>query len=190
MEKKILNLNHTKASQQPDILTKIKKTNVDIFCEMLHLEINKTAELSKLPCFTEIADVTPFCKNKSRAFKDKFCPVRILSNLSKVFERRLRKQFSPYFNNVFLKKQCGFRKNYSTQHRLAKKQAYGIHTKTLRIIKDYLPKRARRTSLTEIQFLEKIKYGFPRASKLGAIYLKIHLYDMLFIKNDVDAEKI
>ena len=90
--------------------------NVDIFCEMLHLEINKTIELSKLSCFMEMADVTPFCKNESQAFKDKFCIVRILPNLSKVLERRSHKQFSPYFNNVFSKKQCGFRKNYRAQH--------------------------------------------------------------------------
>ena len=40
IEKEILKLNDTKTSQQSDIPTKIMKMNVDVFCEMIHLEIN------------------------------------------------------------------------------------------------------------------------------------------------------
>ena len=64
----------------------------------------------------KMADVTPFCKKESRAVKNDYCPANILTNLPKVFERYLYKQFSPYFDNIFSKKQCGFRKNYNAQH--------------------------------------------------------------------------
>ena len=37
-EKETLSLNDTKAAQQPNILTKIIKMNVDIFCKILHLD--------------------------------------------------------------------------------------------------------------------------------------------------------
>ena len=49
---------------------------------------------------------------------------------------------------------------------------------------------AKNQGLTEIQFLDKINSGIPQASKLGAIYFKINLYDLFFIINDVDAEKV
>ena len=51
----------------------------------------------------KMADVTPFCKKESRAVKNDYCPANILTNLPKVFERYLYKQFSPYFDNIFSK---------------------------------------------------------------------------------------
>ena len=62
-----------------------------------------------------MADVTPFYKKESRTVKDNFYPVSILPNLSKVFERYLYKQFLQILDNIFSKKQCGFRKNYGAQ---------------------------------------------------------------------------
>ena len=59
IEKEVLNLNETKASQQLDSTTKIIKMNVDTFCEILDAEINKATELSKLPTCMKIEDVTP-----------------------------------------------------------------------------------------------------------------------------------
>ena len=51
----------------------------------------------------KMENVTPFCRKESRAVKDNYCPISIFPNLSKLFERCLYKQFSPYFGNIFLK---------------------------------------------------------------------------------------
>ena len=43
-------------------------------------------------------------------------PSRILLNLSKLYDRLLYDQIHSYFDKVFLKGQCGFRKVYKAQH--------------------------------------------------------------------------
>ena len=42
----------------------------------------------------------------------------ILSNMLKIFERIIFRQMSNYMESFLSKYQCGFRKGYSTQHRL------------------------------------------------------------------------
>ena len=116
IEKEILALQDGKACQQSDIPTKIVKMNVDIFSEMLYLELYKTIEYSLYPFCMKLADITPVYKKGNRAVKDNFRPVSILPNLSKVFEKCLYKQISPYFDKIISKYQCGFRNNHSAQH--------------------------------------------------------------------------
>ena len=105
-----------KACQQSDIPTKIVKMNVDIFSEMLYLELYKTIEYSLYPFCMKLADITPVYKKGNREVKENFRPVSILSNLSKVFEKCLYKQISPYFDKITSKYQCGFRNNNNAQH--------------------------------------------------------------------------
>ena len=64
----------------------------------------------------KMADVTPVYKKDSPSVKDNHCPVSILPNLSKIFERCFCKQVSPYFDNILSKNDCGLRKNYSAEH--------------------------------------------------------------------------
>ena len=64
----------------------------------------------------KLAGVTPVYKKGNRSVKDNYRSVSILPNLSKVFERCLYKQMSPYFDNILSKYQCGFRKNHNAQH--------------------------------------------------------------------------
>ena len=115
IEKEILALQDRKACQQSDIPTKIVKMNVDIFSETLYLELYKRIEHSLYPFCKKLADITPVYKKGNRAVKDNFRPVSILPNLSKVFEKCLYKQISPYFDKIS-KYQCGFRNNHSAQH--------------------------------------------------------------------------
>ena len=100
IEKEILALQDGKACQQSNIPTKIVKMNVDIFSEMLYLELYKTIEYSLYPFCMKLADITPVYKKGNRAVKDNFCPVSILPNLSKVFEKCLYKQISPHFDKI------------------------------------------------------------------------------------------
>ena len=83
---------------------------------MLYLELYKTIEYSLYPFCMILADITPVYKKGNRAVKENIRPVSILSNLSKVFEKCLYKQISPYFDKIISKYQCGFRNNHSAQH--------------------------------------------------------------------------
>ena len=64
----------------------------------------------------KLANVTPVHKKGSRYDKGNYWPVSILPNLSKVFERCLRKQISDFFDTILSKYQCGFRKGHGAQH--------------------------------------------------------------------------
>ena len=62
------------------------------------------------------ADIVPVHKKKSKFSKENYRPISILPNISKVYERCLYDQISNFFEDVFSKYQCGFRKCYSAQH--------------------------------------------------------------------------
>ena len=49
---------------------------------------------------------TPVYKKKSKAFKDNYRPVSILSNISKVYERCIYDQIHTYFDKILSKYQC------------------------------------------------------------------------------------
>ena len=46
------------------------------------------------------ADVTPIHKNDDKTGKTKYRPISILPKLSKVYERLMDNQISPYFDSV------------------------------------------------------------------------------------------
>ena len=52
----------------------------------------------------------------SKLSKENYRPISILPNISKVYERCLYDQMSNFFEDIFSKYQCGFRKGYSAQH--------------------------------------------------------------------------
>ena len=59
------------------------------------------------------ADVTPIHKKDDKTDKTNYRPISISPNLSKVYERLMYKQISSYFDLVFSKFQCGFRKGFN-----------------------------------------------------------------------------
>ena len=69
-------------------------------------------------------DIVPVHKKESKFSKENYRPTSILPNISKVYERCLYDQISFFFEDVFLKYQCGFRKGYSAQHCLLVKVHY------------------------------------------------------------------
>ena len=117
-KKEILRPDNSKAIQESDIPTKIIKQNVDIFTEYLFHEPEKSLEKSEYTSPFKFAEITPVHKKRSRFEKNNYRPVSILPVLSKVFEKCLYKQISSYFNDIFSKYQCGFRKGFSAQHYL------------------------------------------------------------------------
>ena len=62
------------------------------------------------------ADVTPIHKKNDKIDKTNYRPTSILPNLSKVYERLMYNQISPYFDSVFSKFQCGIRNGFNAQH--------------------------------------------------------------------------
>ena len=116
IKKEIIRLGNSKAIQESDIPTKIIKQNVDIITEYLFHEFENLLEKSEYTSPFKFADITPVLKRGSRFEKNNYRPVSILPVLSKVFEKCLYKQTSSYFNDIFSKYQCGFRKGFSAQH--------------------------------------------------------------------------
>ena len=62
------------------------------------------------------AKVTPIHKKDYKTDKENYCPISILPNLGKVYERLMYDQICPYFQTIFSKFQCGFRKDFNAQH--------------------------------------------------------------------------
>ena len=60
---------------------------------------------------------TPLCLYKKGKIyiKGNYRPVSILPNLSKIFQKCMFEQISQFFENIFSKYQCGFRKGISIQ---------------------------------------------------------------------------
>ena len=92
VEKEILKLDKTKASQKTDISTRI----IDIFADFLCTSINSAIKSSGFPSSLKLVDVTPMHKKGRKDMKN-------------FFEKCM-------FDNIFLNQQCSFRKRYSTQH--------------------------------------------------------------------------
>ena len=113
--KKILKLDVNKASQSSDIPINVLKENNDIFSNFLCNSFNNSIKLSTFPEILKHADISPLYKKGKKDVKGNYRPVRILPNLSKIFEKFMFEQMSQFFENIFSKYQCGFWKGFSTQ---------------------------------------------------------------------------
>ena len=83
---------------------------------MLAYDTNRCIDDGTFPSNLKNVDVTPLYKKTDRLLKVNYRPVSILPTLSKVYENVLHTQIYTYFNNIFSKFLCGYRKGYSTQH--------------------------------------------------------------------------
>ena len=84
--------------------------------EFIFHNLNNSIFDAAFPSELKNADVIPVLKKNDRNNVGGYCPVSILHNLSKIYERCLYDQMHKYFNHIFSKWQCGFRKGFSTQH--------------------------------------------------------------------------
>ena len=62
------------------------------------------------------AEIRPLYKKDGRTEKSNYRSITVLSNVSKIYERGLYDQIYPYFDKIFSRYQCGFRKGISAQH--------------------------------------------------------------------------
>ena len=126
MHNEICNLDTSKAYQKDNIPPKLLKDNNDICSIVLSSDINRCIHNGNFPNNLKNADITPTFKKGDRLSKCNYRPVSILPTLSKVYvymylcmyvyEKVLYRQIYEYFNRIFSKYLCGFRKHHSTQH--------------------------------------------------------------------------
>ena len=115
-KKEVLKLEKTKASQKNNISTRIIKESIDIFADFLRTSINSAIDHASFPSSLKLLDVIPWHKKGRKDMKENFWPVSTLPAVSKIFEKCMFAQMSDFFDNIFLNKQCGFRKVCSTQN--------------------------------------------------------------------------
>ena len=115
IEKEMLKLDVNKVLQSSDIQIKGLKENSDIFSNFLCNSFNNSIKLSTFSEILKYADITPLYKKGKKDIKGNYRPVSIFPNLSKIFEKCMFEQMPQFFENIFLKYQCGFQKGFRTQ---------------------------------------------------------------------------
>ena len=116
IEKLITNLNIRKAVQSNDIPTKLVKEFGYLFSKYIATSINRCITGGTFVNAFKKAEVWPIYKKDGRTEKSNYRPISVLSNVSKIYERCLYEQIYSYFDKIFSKNQCGFRKGFNTQH--------------------------------------------------------------------------
>ena len=109
-------IDSSKAYQKDNIPPKVLSDNADVLSSLIHDDINQNINKGKFPDNLKNADITPIFKKFDRIFKTNYRAVSILPTLSKIYEKILYQQIYEYFDNIFSKYLCGFRRGHSTQH--------------------------------------------------------------------------
>ena len=111
-------LNSKKASQATDIPVEVIKENEDIVSFYVFHIFNNALSSCTFPNVLKYADVRPAFKKDDRTDKENYRPICILPNLSKVYERLMYDQMYLFFDQIFSKLPCSFRKGFSAKQRL------------------------------------------------------------------------
>ena len=110
--KEINKLGNRKAIQNTDIT----KQNADIFGNYICHFFNVCVDKGTFPSILKHANITPVFKKGYRGSKENYRPVSILPVISKIFEKLLCNQITPFMDQFLSKHQCGFRKEFNAQH--------------------------------------------------------------------------
>ena len=114
--KLITSLNFRKDAQSNDIPTKLIKEFGYLFSKYITTSINRCVAGGTFVNAFKKAEVLPIYKKDGRTEKSNCRHISVLSNVSKIYERCLYKQVYSYFDKIFSKNHCGFRKDFNTQH--------------------------------------------------------------------------
>ena len=219
IEKEISNLKSGKAVRSNDIPTKIIKDFKDLFATFIYNNCNKCLLHGTFPEDLKTAEVVPVHKKKKRTDKNNCRPVSILSNISKIYERSFSNQMYDYFDSIFLKYQCGFRKGHIPQHCLlymtqkikqardnnnlfaavltdlskafdcinhelliAKLNAYGFDSPSLKFVPAYLNFRKQKTKVAStFSVYVNILFGVSQGCIAGPLFFNVYTCDMFFL---------
>ena len=116
IEKLITNVNMRKAVQSNDIPTKLIKGFDYLFSKYIATSINRYITRCTFVNAFKKAELRPIYEKDERTEKPNYRPISVLSNVSKIYERCIYEQIYSYFDKIFSKNQCGFRKGFNTQH--------------------------------------------------------------------------
>ena len=97
-----------------NIPARILSENHDIICPYLTKLYNDSKSNCTFPNTLKYAEITPAHKKDDTTKNGNYRPVSILP--SKIFERNIYDQISPYIDSFLSPFLCGFRKGHSTQH--------------------------------------------------------------------------
>ena len=111
--KVVNNLNVARSCQINVIPTKFIKMDKDIFANFITDHFNYCIAYGEFPDELKHADVIPIHKKNEKCDKTNHRLVRILTNISKIYEKLLSNQLSKYFDSLLASNQCGFRKGFS-----------------------------------------------------------------------------
>ena len=99
------------ASLPLNIIKSLSKSFCNSMCDLINSSINNCC----FPDNLKWADITPIHKKGPTSNHENYRPISILPTFSKVFERIIFDQINEFFEEIFSKYLCGFRKGYSTQ---------------------------------------------------------------------------
>ena len=114
----IKNLKSKSSFGHHNISTKILLKLLPILCQRLTLIIHQSLRTGKFPDRLKIAKIIPVYKKEDPYLIKNYCPISILSSISKVFEKVFFEHIYSYLitNNYLCNNQYGFRKDHSTEH--------------------------------------------------------------------------
>ena len=98
----------------------ILKDNVDICAPILTEIFNDCIKNGVFADELKLADISPIFKSIDSTAKKNYRPISILNSISKLFEKLIQRQLSPFFDNNLSQHLCGYRKGYTTQYALLK----------------------------------------------------------------------
>ena len=96
-------------------MNKIIKENCVFFSYFIRQSFNHMIGVLIFPAALKSANIVSVFKKGPQNSKENYTPVSILSNLSKIYKRYVFSPMSSYFEEVFLKFQCGFNQSLSAQ---------------------------------------------------------------------------
>ena len=111
----IKSLNTKKACPDSDIPVALIKMNEDIFSRLIFQNFNQFLINGEFAHCLKQAEVIPAIKREKKLDKPNSKPESILPVISKTYESLMYDQMYIYFDQIYSKFQCGFRKGFSTQ---------------------------------------------------------------------------
>ena len=107
-------MTYTKKGSGPIPIKTLKLLSSN-FCTYICDAINNCINDAIFPGELKEANITPIFKKRDKEKCENYRPISILPTFSKIFEKVLFEQISKFFEKIFSKFLCGFRKGFSTQ---------------------------------------------------------------------------
>ena len=114
----ILSLNSSKSVSGSIPIKALKLAVFDCAGALTKLFNDYVIDQCSFPDELKLADIIPVHKKDSTTDKANYRPISLLPIISKVFERLISKQLTPFVNSWLSQYLCGYRKGYSTQYAL------------------------------------------------------------------------